>query len=384
MSDEEIREPSPDRRIEESGEEEEEVDDLFGDDDDEEQPSTKQQNDDKSDEEDEEEEEDETELKAIDISLPRHSIASKAEETVYSIKMPVFLNVEAIPFDPSEFKDQVKQNAEKRGKLDLSAKQINDDVVAEKLVNQNTVRWRYSNKNDEIIKQSNAHFVQWDDGSISLKIGEEMFDFRELPATDNFLVRSHDQLEFLQNDSYINKFSNLVPTSTNSATHRNLTQAVKNIQKKDKILSALTEKDPLLKQRDADENERKLLKMKRQLELKRRLQEERIERNSPAAGGADRYDNEPAYERFERTYGNDYEDEEDDDDDGFIDNDEEEEEEEEDDDDEDEREAAAAERLRKLKQEGSSKYSKQDHDEEDDNKSSRKKRRIIDSDEDDE
>ena len=363
MSEEVARSPSRD----EDDIIEEEVDDLFGDDEDEDQQPREVNGGDDSQDSDEEEEVDEAELKTIDVSLPRHAISNKTEENVYNIKMPVFLNVEAAPFDPAEFKAQVKQSAENRSKLEMSAKQLNDDLVAEGVLNENTIRWRYSNQNDDIIKQSNAHFVQWDDGSLSVKIGSEMFDFRELPNADSILVRSHDQLEFLQSDSIINKLSNLVPTSTNSATHRKLTQAVKNIQKKVKILNTLTERDPLSKQREADENERKLLKMKRQLEAKRRLQEERLERNSPSlagSGSGGRYDSEPAYERFEKTYG--YEDE--DEDDGFIDNDEE----------EDEDEDAAAERLRKLKSAGAEKYSKRNVEEEEDK--TRKKRRIIDSD----
>ena len=362
------KEAPPKDILELKSSEEDEVDDLFGEDGSDGENEALGSDDgarivENSDDEDDEEEQ--RTLKSVDIALPRHAIAAPTEKDVYSIKMPVFLNVEAIPFDPNDFKDHVKQSAERRSKLELSAKQINDDVVAEKLLNQNTIRWRYSNQDEEIVKQSNAHFIQWDDGTLSLKIGEEIFDFRELPSIDNFLVKSHDDLEFLQSDSIINKHSNLVPTSTNSATHRNLTLAVKNIQKKDKILNTLTEKDPLLKQREADENEKKVLKMRRQLEIKRRLQEERLDRQS--SPGVGRYDSTPAYERFANKYGDEY-----DEDDGFIDNDEDEDEDEEEEEEEEEDEDEAAERLQKVKADGAAKYA--------DEAPARKKRRIIDSD----
>lgn len=93
---------------------------------------------------------------------------------------------------------------------------------------------------------------------------------------DTFLVKTHDSHEILQHDSIINKSVNLLPASTFTSTHRKLTQAVKNIQKKDKILNTITDDDPLLKQRMADENERKTMKLKRQIESKRRLQEDEI------------------------------------------------------------------------------------------------------------
>lgn len=310
-------------------------------------------------------------LKSINISLPRHAIAQHPEEDTYTLKLPVFLNVEAHSFDPSEFKEKVQQSASARLQTDLNEKQVHNELVAEKLMNENTIRWRYSNSgNDEIIKQSNAHFVQWDDGSVSLKIGGELFDFKELPLFDTFLVKAHDSYEILQNDSIITKSVNLLPASTHTSTHRKLTQAVKNIQKKDKILNTITDNDPLMKQRLADENERKSLKLKRQLESKRRLQEERLERGAPTSFR----EREPAYERFARTYGEEEYDEEDD----FVAGDDEIEEYDEDEGEEQEEEdERGAERLRKLKEDGAQKYREEEE-------VKRKRRRIIDSDEEDE
>lgn len=360
---------------------EEEVDDLFGDDEEELSKPKSTLSDDENDSESEPE--DTKELKTLDITLPRHAISHKPEQDTYIIKMPAFLNVEAHPFDPNEFKEKVAQSAKERSKSSMDASQVQNDLTAEKLLNENTVRWRYSNSgNDEIIKQSNAHFVQWDDGSLLVKIGSELFDFKDIPLFDNFLARSYVEHEVLQNDSVITKSANLLPTSTFTETHRRLTQAVKNIQKKTSILNTLTEKDPMLKQRIADEDERKSLKLKRQIETKRRLQEERLGKlESPAPGRAPAGTHESAYERFERTYNADEYDEEDD----FVANDDEELEVEDDDDDvhlddrvnEDEAFERGAERLKNLKNEGASKYRNGTPD---DGEDRRKRRRIIDSD----
>lgn len=369
MSDEEL-----------SNRSEEEVDDLFGEDEDLESKPTESSI--PNEENDSEDSEEEREVTSMDVTLPRHAVSHKPEEDTYSIKMPVFLNVDAHPFDPNDFKEKVAQNAKDRTKSTMDAKQIQNDAIAEKLLNENTIRWRYSNSgNDEIIKQSNAHFVQWDDGLLSLKIGDELFDFRELPITDHFLAKSYVDHEILQNDSILTKSASLLPSSTRTETHRRLTQAVKNIQTKDKILNTLTEKDPMLKQRLADENERKNLKMKRQIEQRRRLQEEKLGKTeSPGPGRGNTY--ESAYERFERTYGADEYDDEDD----FVANDDEEVELEDDDDthldiDEDEKFERGAERLKNLKDDGASKYKSATPDEGEDR---RKRRRIVESDEDDE
>lgn len=376
MSDSEASRPS---------QSDEEVNDLFGDDEDVVNPSKTTENGDNVDENGEEEnedldedKEDEKNLRSTDITIPRHAASHKPDKETYMLKLPVFLNVDAHPFDPNEFKDKIEQSAMERKKQNLNAKQAKNDTIAEKLLNENTIRWRYSNSgNDEIIKQSNAHFVQWSDGLMSLKIGSELFDFRSLPITDQFLARSHVDHEVLQNDSIFTKSASLLPTSTSTDTHRKLTQAVKNIQKKETILNTLTHDDPMLKQRKADEDERKTLKMRRQLEQRRRLQEERLGKSeTPAISRGEDYG---SYNRNERFAYDEY-----DEDDGFVANDDEENEEDASDSDvegEEEEFEKGAERLRNLKQEGDSKYRSSPAD---DNEDRRKRRRIIDSDEDDE
>ena len=92
----------------------------------------------------------------------------------------------------------------------LTAKEIHNEQMTEKLLNENTIRWRYHNAgNDEIVKQSNAHFVEWSDGSVSLKVGNEVYDVRELPMFDHLLVKSHQAAEVLQADSILSKSINL-------------------------------------------------------------------------------------------------------------------------------------------------------------------------------
>lgn len=371
-----------DSEVSKNGHSDDEVNDLFGDEPDVEangaQPAgdeVKQEDgeDDKDDDgEDGDEDDEEQNLKTLEYTLPRHAVAHKPDQDTYLLKLPVFLNVDAHPFDPSEFKEKIEQSALDRSKRNMNAKDAKNDLIAEKLLNENTIRWRYSNSgNDEIIKQSNAHFVQWSDGLMSLKICQELFDFRELSVSDQYLARSHVEHELLQNDSAFTKSASLLPTLTATDTHRKLTQAVKNIQKKDKILSALTHHDPMLKQRQADEDERKTLKMKRQLEQRRRLQEERLGKSdTPSMGRGD------DYARTERFAYDEY-----DEDDGFVANDDEENEEVSDSELEAEEEEfeKGAERLKSLRQDGDAKYRASAGDDVEDR---RKRRRIIDSDED--
>ncbi|CAN3374625.1 hypothetical protein DIURU_000023 [Diutina rugosa] len=309
-------------------------------------------------------------LKEIDTSLPRHAFTDYFDAKTYSLKVPKFLNVDARPFDPNDFKAEVEKIEEHIRKSNDSEKLIQAELLSQKLVNANTIRWRYSSgAGQDVIKQSNAHFVEWDDGSISLKIGSELFDFKPAVVTDSWLVKSHDDYDMLQTDAIIGESVNLLPVSTQTKTHQMLTKTVSGQRVKGKILSTITKDDPLAKQRIADEMEKKSLKLKRQMENKRRAQEDREGRSgSPSL-------HEPSYSRFNRNYaGEDY-DEEDDfvaADDDEIEEEEEEEEEEEFDSDEERR---RADRLKKVKEDGKEQYKEE---------SNRKRRRIIDSDDDEE
>lgn len=326
-----------------------------------------------------ENEEESKELKSMDITIPRHAASHKPDTETYMLKLPVFLSVDAHPFDPNEFREKIEQSALERRKTSMNAKEMKSDTIAEKLLNENTIRWRYSNSgDDEIIKQSNAHFVQWSDGLMSLKIGQELFDFRPLSIADQFLARSYVDHEILQNDSIFTKTASLLPTSTSTETHIKLSQAVKNIQKKEKILNTLTHDDPMLKQRKADEDEKKTLKMRRLLEQRRLLQEDKLGKADIPT--SDRNGDYGSYSRTERFAYDEY-----DEDDGFVANDDEENEEEVDDSDEldaqEEEFEKGAERLKKLKQDGDVRYRATPAEDIEDR---RKRRRIIDSDDDEE
>ncbi len=46
-----------------------------------------------------------------------------------------------------------------------------------KLKVENTIRWHYGfNEDESVIKESNARFVKWSDGSMTLHVGSEIFD----------------------------------------------------------------------------------------------------------------------------------------------------------------------------------------------------------------
>ncbi|KAL0168985.1 hypothetical protein M9458_037207, partial [Cirrhinus mrigala] len=106
----------------------------------------------------------------IEVEIPKVSTDLGSE--LYFVKLPNFLSVEPRPFDPQyyedEFEDEEMLDEEGRTRLKLKV--------------ENTIRWR-SRRDEEgnEIKESNARIVKWSDGSMSLHLGNEVFDVYKAP-----------------------------------------------------------------------------------------------------------------------------------------------------------------------------------------------------------
>lgn len=222
-----------------------------------------------------------------------------------------------------------------------------------------------------MIKQSNARFVKWSDGSMSLQLGSEMFDVQTKQTPDTFLTMSRSDAEILQTTSLLTHSMTFVPYSTKSSTHIRLTNELKKMVTSNMktVGNFATTDDPEKTRLEALRAEEATMKAKKKLEAKRRMLEDKesgydsrggsfhSSRPGSSSGGISRYATE-AYN--------------DEDDDGFVVEDDEEEEEPmryDDDDDEDEIEAGAN-RLKDLKKKGAQQYkskkSKRKHDDDDD------------------
>ncbi len=88
------------------------------------------------------------------------------------MKLPNFLSVETRPFDPTTYEDEIddEETLDEEGRARL------------KLKVENTIRWREKfNEKGVFVKESNARFVRWSDGSLSLHLGEEIFNVYKQP-----------------------------------------------------------------------------------------------------------------------------------------------------------------------------------------------------------
>lgn len=174
-----------------------------------------------------EDEDDNVHFKEQDVELVRHMVPYKVtpdsdyNKIIYYAKVPAFLMIDPIAFDPPTFEEKVKER--------LSNFSSREDQLGDLLIDENTVRWRYSrDSNQKVFRESNTQIVQWSDGSYSLKIGDEYSDILVNDTDNTFLAVSHDEQELMQcvDGGEVKKTLMFIPTSTNSKVHQRLSTAV--------------------------------------------------------------------------------------------------------------------------------------------------------------
>jgi RNA polymerase-associated protein LEO1 len=377
--------PAVDEQEEEGG-----LDDLFGDDVDE-QPADENGVVHDSDEDDDDHEGNETlqrgeydqfsvqkneeprELRVKDEDVVRHPPKFAYGNDTYIAKVPRFLHVDPSRFDAGDYLlclEKLKKKGLSKEELDF--KRLHDE---------NTIRWRFSEASGETLAaESNSQFIEWEDGSFSLKLGDEYFDVLESSLHDTFLATYDNETDqdsvLYVADGSINKTMKFVPTSTNSKIHKKLTNVIKSRQQtKPGAQSVVIEVDP-------EKEARKLEKQFEEKVRERRRQQLKLEKEQEKGGGSNASPAGRSYTREHYSRQEEYDEE-----DEFIDDDEDEDDVLEDVDEnledvdenleDDEDDEDAAERLRRVKQQGAAKY-------EEDAAVTRKKRRVIEDDEDDE
>ncbi|GMT12650.1 hypothetical protein PFISCL1PPCAC_3947, partial [Pristionchus fissidentatus] len=131
------------------------------------------------------------------------------------VRLPNFLSVAKRPFDPAYYEeddDDDALDAEGRNRLKLKV--------------ENTIRWRSTiNEEGEEMKESNAKMVKWSDGTMSMYLGNEIFDVQHLDVNDynHLYIR---QGQGLVGQAVFNTKINLRPHSTESVTHKKMTMTM--------------------------------------------------------------------------------------------------------------------------------------------------------------
>ncbi|OTF71434.1 RNA polymerase-associated protein LEO1-like protein [Euroglyphus maynei] len=173
----------------------------------------------------------------IEVEIPR--ITANLGDSIHFVKLPNFLSIDTHPYDPQWYEDEIDED------------EVHDDEgrARLKLKVENTIRWRnVTDENGEIeSRESNARIVQWSDGSMSLHLGDEIFDIQTL----NLLAGENNHLYIrqgtgLQGQSVFKTKLTFRPFSTESVTHRKLTMSLADRSQKTQKICVLPNvgKDP--------------------------------------------------------------------------------------------------------------------------------------------
>ena len=146
---------------------------------------------------------------------------------------------------------------------------------------QNLIRWRYKRdskgnvmkgEDGKLLRESNARFIQYSDGSIQFQIGEERFEIDAHPAAYSYVyasqvskVENNQQLTLLESQGPAIKSKFLArPASMRSSAHKNLTLSLRSTTlKQARIQEFTTYADPEKLKQEKIKNKNELAKDQR-------------------------------------------------------------------------------------------------------------------------
>ncbi|NXX71942.1 LEO1 protein, partial [Spizella passerina] len=221
----------------------------------------------------------------IEVEIPK--VNTDLGNDLYFVKLPNFLSVEPRPFDPQyyedEFEDEEMLDEEGRTRLKLKL--------------ENTIRWRMRRDEEgNEIRESNARIVKWSDGSMSLHLGNEVFDVYKAPLQGDHNHLFIRQGTGLQGQAVFKTKLTFRPHSTDSATHRKMTLSLADrCSKTQKIrILPMAGRDPESQRTEMIKKEEERLRASiRRESQQRRMREKQHQRGLSASYlEPDRYDEE--------------------------------------------------------------------------------------------
>ncbi|KAF2786154.1 hypothetical protein K505DRAFT_318902 [Melanomma pulvis-pyrius CBS 109.77] len=183
-------ESTPRNTVEENGLDDEDEDDLFGDggDDEDEQPAMRKLDDEELDSGDDDgradrvldtqqdagEEQEHQTFNFMDADIARHCIPEPSDGELYLLKVPRFLAFEPTAWNHKTFQAPTKEHQNRGDQASESFSAYHTAMT--------TVRWRRSPTNPSQL-QSNARFLRWSDGSMTLQFASEPKNQYEINAS---------------------------------------------------------------------------------------------------------------------------------------------------------------------------------------------------------
>ncbi|KAF1806420.1 Leo1-like protein-domain-containing protein [Mucor lusitanicus] len=199
----------------------------------------------------------------VSLEMPQLPVPYSDNNKYYLAKLPRFLDIEVNPFVPEEFEVQIEEGLTEAQEQESIREQI-----------ENTIRWRRVLEDGYETMQSNAHLVEWEDGRVSMMLGDECFDVGSKPVGNQehaYLLAHQTGSGALESQTEFTDHMTFRPSGLKSDTHRHLTAQIADKQvKKNRTKMFFTEKDPELMKQELESQENERLKAQKKLELQRR------------------------------------------------------------------------------------------------------------------
>ena len=147
------------------------------------------------------------------ISVALHDVL--ATDNLRLAKFSNIIGIEPLPFDPATYTAKGVEYIDEGGNKRV------------RLHDTNAIRWRWAAGSDgDVKRESNARLVRWSDGSVTLSVGDEVMDVREIDISNDhsFLFARHKNL--LQGQGPLTKKITLRPASLTSGSHKRLAAVV--------------------------------------------------------------------------------------------------------------------------------------------------------------
>ncbi|KAF7309645.1 hypothetical protein MIND_00335600 [Mycena indigotica] len=193
------------------------------------------------------------------VEFPNIPVPKSSNGDNWIIRMPNFVKVDSKPFHPDTYIGPEHEEEEPQ-----HVETLREKSMTIKLKVENTLRWRWTkDAEDQDVKQSNSRVIRWSDGSLSLRLGKELFDINKsndasggtnasgsssTPAKTSqgltYIVAQHKRSQVLQSEAVVTGYMTLRPTGMQSETHRMLVRAVG--QKHNKVARLRMAPDPTM------------------------------------------------------------------------------------------------------------------------------------------
>ncbi|KAJ7695080.1 Leo1-like protein-domain-containing protein [Mycena rosella] len=259
-----------DKALKQDAPQDEEMEDLFGNEDAEESKAQEY-------EEEDAPPEITVEVREALVEFPNVPVPKSSNGDNWVIRMPNFVKVDSKPFHHETYMGPEQEEDEAQ-----QAETLREKSMSIKLKVENTVRWRWTkDAEDRDRRQSNSRIIRWSDGSLSLRLGKELFDINQSIDTSGgksfgasqsqptsagagagksqgltYIVAQHKRSQVLQSEALVTGYMTLRPTGMQSETHRMLVRAVG--QKHNKVARLRMAPDPTM---DPEREKMELMKL---------------------------------------------------------------------------------------------------------------------------